>query len=346
MCLQDLVAPTFWSYLVLPRSRQATGILYSLVNGKKRNAYVKILSVHQLIGTGQKVDERCHDQHALALLRQLPRLVHIHLLSHRWRMATPLPVLVYLTSRSEYLSPIEGLTGLVVDADNFTGAMLVLDRYAHSLHRLSIHSIDGEKPITVHCEEDCEINNYPALVYLDIGIVRDDGEAWLDFALQQRSSFPALAKVAIRPPRKNGVPVTESWTRWLHYDVPLDARCIPRLGDVVGESGAFSDRPLRELAFGFGSSEDPMDLNRFISHLDRWDEVGMSETIQSVVVVEGTYKRENNEVWDRCLVELVNRRRMPALKKVVWVAARKPSQTHDGLSWSGSVPISSTLPPG
>ena len=311
----------FWSYLVLTSETRAH-TLGSLLDRSasptqtrlQKLSSVKVVQVPGHLGSSDK------ESPCLGLLRDLPSVVHIHVHTARNTSTSPL-VLISLALRSSGLcAPLHGLTGVVIGNVNFEAVMLALRDLAPSLRQLSISTTNSVS------HEPTRTTPFSKLAALSLGGPVGVAAPWLENVLDACWDLPVLGKVHLGQ-EKDPKFLTLGW---------LDG-CktlfLPNLNKVAEKFRDLAKIGVSELAFwldfeewnGF-SLEDLQDL------LDL-AEGGRVDTVKAVVVVEKAGVRSSEIGHDFCLAQFVNKRRLPSLEKVVWVAAKKDDD--DSNSWSG-----------
>ena len=213
--------------------------------------------------------------------------------------------------------------------------MVALRHLAPSLHRLAIQTSEPDFPGTTLYSFDQNLIDLPRLEALEVRSSYPAGaEPWLEMAIFGLWCLPKL--------RKAGSTSVFATRRSGNKDLQttLDSAYLADLGLVSGSFRTMGELNLVELAFELGPSENEAYLApaAFRERLD-WAEGGQVSTIKVVVLVE-TVERPISKI-DRCLVELVNRRRLPSLEKVVWVLAQPGN---DASVWSQSVLFSCSSP--
>ena len=330
MASQTLVSPIFWSYLVLRSDARAVllHLLLALRSRRERSAIldmVKVVWLPPVRDSGPSVGVPRVDNTALILAREMAKIVHIHIGSDSHE-PTSLLMLGFLAARLPPKVPLEGLTGLFLDWTNFEVAMVALRHLAPSLRRLCICTEEDALPSAARHKELGAVH-FPALKSLDVRTF-DCGnpELWLERLVAWSWTLPRLSKIAIgvhlnawSPERRSG-----------DFLVTFESACLIDLGVVSASFRSMADLGLKELAFDFGPNEeeDQVDFAKFVAGLDR-AERGQVSTIRDIVLIETIDKP--GDAADHCLVELVNRRRLPSLEKVVWVLAQPGN---DAAVWS------------
>lgn len=291
---------------------------------------VKLLHLSSNSGANPSEDASCR------ILRKLPNVVHVHFISSPTAL-TPVTVLVSLAMRSQpYHAPLEGLTGLNVGNKNWEAVMLAVRNLALSLRRLEISSLHPNKPgASQEVYAAAQQTELRSLMYFKTASPPPRGDVWLEVALLDRWDLPYVTKLMVGA---SGGGSNESNTlSKLDWTETCERLCFVNLAEVKVNLRLIREmEELAELAFGLGVPvTSHLNAATFKTALDGTSGKGrcVSKTVTSVVIWEGT-QREASPREDACLVELVNRDRLPSLEKVVWIAKSRDTST---MTWSGSV---------
>lgn len=330
MKLQELVAPIYWSYLVLTSADRTTRLLHLMARRSvpEQQSFFKSVRVVRLSSVLESGGYE--EPSALTLLRFLDNVVHVHFESNA-RAPTSVCTLVSLSMRTaDSFGPVRGLTGLVLDGSNWEAAMLACRQLAPSLRQLSIWTLDADGP-QASLHDYAQKITFPKLASLVAGSAcRDIGSAaWLDSALRARWTTPKLQKLACGsrylPDDARGPAI------WFQLEGVCKRLSLRTLLSVAGLFEVIAQTGPIELAF---SPEGFRRLTEFSSQLDLAPG-GQAPSVRTVVVMsERLDARPFHIAEDVCLVELVSRKRLPSLEKVIWVSARSIDQA---APWSESV---------
>lgn len=315
---------------------------------------VKVLELGSLVrtdGVNTSAEEAQDQELAVAsLIRRLPNLIHIHFQT-AGPGPTPLARIIALTTRAVLYSPLDypplqGLTGLILDVHNFDAAMLLLSLVAPSLRRLCISSTEESFIYGTKTLLDSRTIEFPSLGELLLGESNGADCSQLCVTLAKRWRLPVLHKVSLQSDPAPEIPPGNlgQWRANLEDGLPFSVVSYPGLEDVQRDFANIAAANITELAFAF-QHWPAMDIIDFKATLDAVPE-GRSQWVKVVVIFEGSGIRQPQGERDRCLIELVNRRRLPSLEKVVWLSPYgDPEEEHldDEASWSGSVPASTCL---
>jgi hypothetical protein len=321
--LQEIVSPVFWSYLVCTSSERADALFKALRSRSRTEGMYKfgLVKVLRLDGDADPTVLRQHEgsQHPYFWFLELcGNLVHLNLFADSPSPTHP-SLLVRLASRRSQL-PLQGMSGLVLGNINWDAAMLALRQLAPSLRRLQMSATQaGPPPVLPHRITEADRISLPAVNELAVLTFNGtDGPGWLEAHLGTRWDMPAIKKVAFGiGPRQKGR-VAPSSSDVFHGGVHYAALCLQDLGLVSKLFMDLTGSRVKELAIGRGCLEVDLDPVQFVECLQQAPK-GQAATVKVVVIIDGQYPVDPSDHQDDCLVELVNRRRLPSLEKVVWV---------------------------
>lgn len=327
-----------WSYLVLTSRSRASDfllVLSKLSAGQQVSIlrFVKVVTLGDVQPRKTRWEELTGEHPFQMLLRCLPKVSHIHLGSHL--EPTQSSLLVTLANTT---APLEGLTGLVVAGVNLEAVTVALRHLAPSLRRLAVFGHDTRRPLFVgETFDDHSTLDFTSLVSITSGTSAATAQPWLGRLLAARWKMPLVRKLAIGTGAMDAKQAVgpHKWAFGLKSTAIISIH-LPSLTDVGDGFPELGKVKVQELSITLRTGDPSAPpLDEFRIALDK-AEGGRVDTVTSVVVVES--RSASLPAYDRGLnllvVELISRKRLPSLEKVVWVSKLKGD---DGAEWSGSV---------
>lgn len=200
--LQELVSPTFFSYVVLATPKAASRFLTRLARKSisEEETILGWVRVASIDGSSDSTTtwERNRGEHpSTTLLRTLPSLLHLNLTYSDINTPTSISTLISLAVQD---LPLLGVTGIVLQAGNLNAVVLAINKLAPNLLQLSLFQSSPALPTSLDNPQAAHHIHLPNLVNLGIGIVAPPQVNWLEGLVGDLWTLPKLSKLALGSP--------------------------------------------------------------------------------------------------------------------------------------------------